>query len=126
MEKINNKKVKLPSVKGKSVNRVSKYYNYEKYPEEWLAQYNMLLPDGITCKNCAHSKKCQTVFDGKDSNTHCQFYPNRYCEKKEYTIESIKELAWKAYISQTNEEEFYKIHRKDAKIEFEKWWNDNK
>ena len=68
----------LPAVLGKSVERVGKFYNYEKYPDEWKAQYDMLLPDGITCGGCVHSNKCRTIFGGNDSNTSCQFYHSRF------------------------------------------------
>lgn len=45
---------------------------------------------------------------------------------KVYTEAECKELAWKAYMSKTDEKEFFMIHRKYAKDEFEKWWNKNK
>lgn len=68
----------LPAVLGKSVDRVHKCYNYAKYPEEWKAQYNMLLPDGITCKQCVHCNKCCTIFGQKETDTKCQFHPSRF------------------------------------------------
>ena len=42
-----------------------------------------------------------------------------------FIIDEAKELAWKAFISRTTEEEYYYIHRKEAKLDFEKWWNEN-
>lgn len=60
----------------KSENRVSNYY--EKGTDEWKAQYNMLLPDGFSCSDCVHSSRCITLFDQKERNTSCQFYPNRF------------------------------------------------
>lgn len=70
----------LPTVAGKSPERVNKAYL--KYPEDWKAQYNMLLMDGDTCGDCAHSERCKMIFDGDDKNTSCQFYPNRFMRKK--------------------------------------------
>lgn len=66
-------------VEGKSPNRVDKVYI--KYPSDWQGQYNMLLPDGITCGDCGHSLRCSMMFDGKDTNTSCQFTPNRFQPK---------------------------------------------
>lgn len=45
---------------------------------------------------------------------------------KIYFEEKVKEIAWKAYMSRTDEKEFEMIHRKSARDEFEKWWNKNK
>lgn len=70
----------LPTVAGKSPDRVNKAYL--KYPEDWKAQYNMLLMDGDTCGDCAHSERCKTLFDGDNSNTSCQFYPNKFMRKE--------------------------------------------
>lgn len=44
---------------------------------------------------------------------------------KIYFDDECKEIAWKAYMSRTDEKEFELIHRKSAKDEFEKWWNKN-
>ena len=44
---------------------------------------------------------------------------------KSYFEKEAKELAWKAYISRTTEEEFFWINKKHAKSEFEKWWIKN-
>jgi hypothetical protein len=38
----------------------------------------------------------------------------------EYIESNLKQIAWKAYMSRTTEEEFEFIHRKLAKDEFEK------
>lgn len=67
-------------IPGKNPERVMK--GYLKHPSDWKAQYNMLLMDGITCGDCCHSQRCKTIFGGNDSNTHCQFYPNRFYPKK--------------------------------------------
>lgn len=66
----------LAAVPGKSPDRVPAYY--QKYPKEWNAQYNMLLPDGITCSSCAHCQRCCTIFGQKETDTACQFYPTRF------------------------------------------------
>lgn len=67
---------KLNIVKGTNPDRVAKHWL--KYPEEWNAQYAMLLPDGITCANCKHEDRCNSMFDGKSTNKSCQFTPNRF------------------------------------------------
>lgn len=70
----------LPTVAGKSPERVFK--GHLKYPKDWIAQYNMLLMDGDTCGDCAHSERCKAIFGGNDANTSCQFHPNRFVRKK--------------------------------------------
>ena len=69
----------LPLIVGKSPDRVSKFYLSS--PSDWKAQYNMLLMDGVTCGDCLHSNRCNSIFGGDDKNTSCQFYPNRFQRK---------------------------------------------
>lgn len=45
--------------------------------------------------------------------------------EKIYFEDECKEIAWKAYMSRTDEREFEMIHRKSARDEFEKWWIKN-
>lgn len=63
----------------KSKDRVNK--NYREGTKDWEDQYNMLLDDGVTCGDCKHSERCKAIFGGNDSNTRCQFYPNRFIAK---------------------------------------------
>lgn len=64
---------------GKSPDRVPKYF--DKYPKEWEAQYNMLLPDNITCASCVHCNRCVALFGQNENDTSCQFYPSRFREE---------------------------------------------
>jgi hypothetical protein len=64
------------AVPGKSPGRVP--VHYLKYQEDWNRQYDMLLPDGISCSSCVHCVKCTTIFDQKETDTACQFYPSRF------------------------------------------------
>jgi len=66
-------------INGKSTNRVHKGYKYGT--EDFNAQLDMLLPDGIKCSNCLNIKRCSSVFGQKEEQTSCQFYPNRYSPK---------------------------------------------
>lgn len=70
---------KLNIVEGTNPNRIAKHWL--TYPEEWNAQYALLLPDKITCSDCAHEERCNLLFDGKSTNTSCQFTPNRFTYK---------------------------------------------
>jgi hypothetical protein len=65
-------------IEGKSIDRV-KYHVFGS--DDFWAEYNMLLMDGVTCSECKHSERCNTMFGGKDTNTSCQFYPNRFQHK---------------------------------------------
>ena len=40
--------------------------------------FDLLLPKGLTCKDCFHSNRCSTLFGGDDSNISCQFSPSRF------------------------------------------------
>jgi len=51
---------------------------YRKGTEDWAAEYDMLLPDGITCDGCAHFGRCTALFRCGSKNTKCDFYPSRY------------------------------------------------
>lgn len=64
----------------KDPNRVPKHFNAEKYPDEWVAQYDMLLDDGVTCKSCEHLNRCVSMFGSQETDTSCSFYPNRFKE----------------------------------------------
>lgn len=64
----------------KSKNRVPSYY--KEGTEDWKAEYDMLLDDGVTCKQCRNCKKCTTIFGQKETDTSCQFYPSRFKERE--------------------------------------------
>lgn len=59
---------------------------YKKGTPDWNDQYEMLLPDGITCGDCEYSAKCKRMFGGNDANTSCQFFPSQYSP-----IQQVKE-----------------------------------
>ncbi len=62
----------------KSKDRVPAYF--KEGSSDWKAEYNMLLDDGITCGDCAYSRRCELMFGGDNSNTSCQFHPNKFKE----------------------------------------------
>lgn len=41
---------------------------------------DMDLPEGRTCRSCAHIKNCQLLFRCKVENTRCDWAPSRYQE----------------------------------------------
>lgn len=55
---------------------------YKEGTEDWEAEYNMLLDDGVTCADCVHSSRCETIFGGDNKNTSCQFCPNRFLMRR--------------------------------------------
>jgi hypothetical protein len=65
----------------KSKSRVPK--GYREGTEDWNDQYNMLLDDGVTCKDCVHCNRCCSIFGQKETCTSCQFYPNKFRARKE-------------------------------------------
>ncbi len=64
----------------KNKERVPKYY--KEGSADWKAEFNMLLDDGITCGDCNHNRRCETMFGGDNKDTSCQFHPNRFSQKK--------------------------------------------
>lgn len=72
--------LKAVMVSNKDPDRVHK--SHQKYPSDWKAQYNMLLNDGKTCKDCYHCDRCVKMFDQRESATSCQFYPSRVWYKQ--------------------------------------------
>jgi len=63
-------------IEGKDPNRVPKYYKMGS--DDWVAEYNMLLPDGVTCASCSNCTRCCAIFGQKETYTYCQFHPNRF------------------------------------------------
>jgi hypothetical protein len=65
----------------KSEDRVK---GYKKGTEDWKAEYNMLLDDGVTCNDCVHVERCCVLFGQRPhvNDGRCQFYPNRFSAKK--------------------------------------------
>lgn len=51
---------------------------YKKGTNDWKAEYDMLLDDGVKCGDCLHARRCRMMFGGDDENTSCQFHPNRF------------------------------------------------
>jgi hypothetical protein len=60
----------------KSKDRVPSHYR--EGSEDWQAEYDMLLDDGVTCGECVHLERCSLLFGGNASNTRCDFHPNRF------------------------------------------------
>jgi hypothetical protein len=51
---------------------------YSPGTRDWQAEYDMLLPDGVTCKNCCNVTRCVLIFGTHPNDDHCQFYPSRF------------------------------------------------
>ena len=71
--------LKNQSKMAKDLNRIKRY---KQGTNDFAAEYNMLLDDGITCNDCIHCIKCCSMFGQKETDTSCQFYPNRFILKK--------------------------------------------
>lgn len=41
----------------------------------------MKLPEGKTCADCLHCRKCTSMFGAKPENNYCDFYPVRFVQK---------------------------------------------
>ena len=41
----------------------------------------MYLPEGKTCSDCVHVKRCTALWGAKPENTSCNFEPIRFAEK---------------------------------------------
>jgi hypothetical protein len=38
----------------------------------------MNLPDGKTCGDCVHLRRCVAIFGHKPEDTYCDFFPRRF------------------------------------------------
>lgn len=74
-------------VNGKSVDRIPKGYKVGE--SDWKAQLNMLLRDGISCKDCIHCGRCCLIFGQKETDTSCQFYPSRFYQKTTHSAQGL-------------------------------------
>lgn len=54
---------------------------YKKGTEDWDAEYDMLLDDGVTCDDCRHSDRCFAFGFSKPGRYRCDFYPSKFCSK---------------------------------------------
>jgi len=63
-------------IPGKSAERVHPAYKFGT--DDWKAEYNMLLMDGVTCASCIYCEKCVCMYDSKVTDTSCQWHPNRF------------------------------------------------
>lgn len=66
-------------IEGKSANRV--HLAYKIGTDDWKAEYNMLLMDGVTCASCKNCKRCVSMFGANETDTSCQWHPNRFVLK---------------------------------------------
>lgn len=55
---------------------------YVEGTKDWQDQFDMLLEDGKTCHDCAHVKRCTTLFGQNPDDEKCQFLPNRFYPKQ--------------------------------------------
>lgn len=59
---------------------------YKKGSSDWKAERDMLLEDGVTCKDCFHCHRCTSMFGQNETDTRCQFYPNMFLQKETPTL----------------------------------------
>jgi len=62
---------------------------YKKGTEDWKAELNMLLDDGVTCGDCIHSARCKAMFGGNNTNTYCQFYPSTFHQAEKVNLQGV-------------------------------------
>jgi hypothetical protein len=65
-------------IPGKSANRI--HPGYKMGSDDWKAEYNMLLMDGVTCKSCVKCNRCTSLYGSKETDTSCQWHPNMFVE----------------------------------------------
>lgn len=44
----------------------------------------MVLPEGKTCVNCYHFKRCSKMFAATETRTDCDFYPSRFIDGEKW------------------------------------------
>lgn len=50
----------------------------------------MNLPDGKTCGDCMHARRCIAMFGHTATDTYCDFYPRRFREPVAPTTDNVK------------------------------------
>ena len=45
----------------------------------------MALPDGKTCGDCNHIRRCKAMFGHTEADTSCDWHPSRYLERGDVT-----------------------------------------
>lgn len=48
------------------------------FPKGCTPETCMALPEGQTCRTCAHHHRCTMIFGAKSENDYCQFFPRRF------------------------------------------------
>lgn len=46
-----------------------------------MSDQDMKLPEGKTCGDCAHYKRCKALFDCPAENTQCDWAPSRFRQR---------------------------------------------
>lgn len=46
-----------------------------------MSDQDMKLPEGKTCADCAHYKRCEALFDCPTTNTECDWAPSRFRQR---------------------------------------------
>lgn len=44
----------------------------------------MMLPEGKTCGDCVHIKRCEAIFGHTPTDRSCDFFPRRFLERAVY------------------------------------------
>lgn len=42
----------------------------------------MRLPQGVTCGDCYHIKRCKAIFGHTEADTYCDWSPSRFMKKE--------------------------------------------
>ena len=46
-----------------------------------MTSESMKLPEGKTCADCVHCRRCCLIFGGRSNSVECDFYPIRFSQK---------------------------------------------
>ncbi len=46
-----------------------------------MSDASMQLPEGKTCADCAHCKRCTSMFGARPENVTCDWAPSRFYQK---------------------------------------------
>jgi hypothetical protein len=61
------------------------------------AETCMNLPEGLTCSDCFHVRRCTGIFGAKETDTACQFFPRRFHNRYQ-TVSSDEKHEESAYV----------------------------
>jgi len=60
---------------------------------EHSAEHGMNLPDGKTCGDCLHLRRCQSIYGRVPFDEVCDWAPSRFKDARQYFVSLVSNLS---------------------------------